>query len=684
MQQEIVGSQAPKKLFSRVAALVLTGASMLSLLSGCGGDTNIRDVLHPTEIQATETVVTEPPATSPPDGDPENISCKGTYTTENFDGNQVVARIEDQELNNNKLNILYRLAVNGYQAEEGQPSPDFSKPLDSQVCELEGDHITWQQYFLQQALDGWSSIQGLERRSHLKMVRNELNFAVDHERHDKYMVDVPVNDTVLYGEDASFRLSRQEKPYMEKLPESMAELAGKKGYSSLQEMVRGEFGPSVTEKDFNDLVYLANYAYLYFISLSYDPKPTDEELGEIMKKMPEAWGSVVDMRHILLISDQASIGEDGKLIADEAGWADTYNQALYVLKLFRNGKRRDEVGFSVYAHDYTRDEGSRLSGGLYTNIHKGQMVKPLDDWLFDPARQPGDTDLVKTDYGWHAVYFSGRRDERIPEAKRIFREQKMQLIMDEIAYNYPVTIEYDKIQLQSFTENQGQLTMSQDLLYADVGHERFPEVPVYIQQDYAKAPYGGFKVSSHGCGISAFAMLSTYMMDEPHTPATLGVQFGHFNGLHGTDMRMFTDAPPELGYYLYKRSGIWQDVEDNLRAGRMTISLQVKGYFTRAGHYLVLSELADDGRVVVRDSNVYNYQRLPEHKLDLFEHKKLLPNCKGFWIYDNKVVTVPSCARCGHPHAKGMPRLFEEGYLCHKCQPAVERRTVFMDLCRMN
>ena len=148
---------------------------------------------------------------------------------------------------------------------------------------------------------------------------------------------------------------------------------------------------------------------------------------------------------------------------------------------------------------------------------------------------------------------------------------------------------------------------------------------------------------------------------------------------------MFTEAPPQLGYFLYKRSGVWKDVEDNLKEGRMAISLQVKGYFTRAGHYLVISELLDDGKVVLRDSNLYNYTRLPEHKEDKFKPQKLLPNNQGFWIYDNKVVTVPNCSRCGDPHQELMPQLFKDNdYVCHKCIPALERRTAFLDLCRFN
>ena len=33
------------------------------------------------------------------------------------------------------------------------------------------------------------------------------------------------------------------------------------------------------------------------------------------------------------------------------------------------------------------------SGGLYTDIYRGQMVSEFEDWCFDPSRQAGDTGI---------------------------------------------------------------------------------------------------------------------------------------------------------------------------------------------------------------------------------------------------------------------------------------------------
>ena len=40
------------------------------------------------------------------------------------------------------------------------------------------------------------------------------------------------------------------------------------------------------------------------------------------------------------------------------------------------------------------------------------MVKPFQDWSLDESRQTGDTGIVKTDYGYHIMYFVGLGDAK--------------------------------------------------------------------------------------------------------------------------------------------------------------------------------------------------------------------------------------------------------------------------------
>ena len=94
----------------------------------------------------------------------------------------------------------------------------------------------------------------------------------------------------------------------------------------------------------------------------------------------------------------------------------TYEQAKEVLDLFNSGDKTED-SFASLAEQYSADTSSvgedatNGGGGLYENIEKGQMVAPFEDWVYDESRQPGDTGIVMTTYGYHVMYFVSRADE---------------------------------------------------------------------------------------------------------------------------------------------------------------------------------------------------------------------------------------------------------------------------------
>ena len=77
-------------------------------------------------------------------------------------------------------------------------------------------------------------------------------------------------------------------------------------------------------------------------------------------------------------------------------------------------KKADEVLAAYLAGEKTKDafealgkENTQDSNVFYNNVHTGKMVKEFEDWLFDSTRKAGDTGIVKTDYGYHIMYFVG-------------------------------------------------------------------------------------------------------------------------------------------------------------------------------------------------------------------------------------------------------------------------------------
>jgi hypothetical protein len=71
--------------------------------------------------------------------------------------------------------------------------------------------------------------------------------------------------------------------------------------------------------------------------------------------------------------------------------------------------KMDKAVFEEYGNLYTED-----SGIFYDNVYKGQMVKEYEDWLFDAVRVEGEISYpepVKTDYGYHIMYYVGNEIE---------------------------------------------------------------------------------------------------------------------------------------------------------------------------------------------------------------------------------------------------------------------------------
>lgn len=114
----------------------------------------------------------------------------------------------------------------------------------------------------------------------------------------------------------------------------------------------------------------------------------------IVKPLYADESQTVNVRHILVMP------EDDTDEADEAAKAKA--DAIYA-KFTSGGS--NVADFKVLAMLYSEDGGSCMMGGIYEGIYEGDMVEEFDDWCFDESRKIGDSAIVKTDYGYHIMYF---------------------------------------------------------------------------------------------------------------------------------------------------------------------------------------------------------------------------------------------------------------------------------------
>lgn len=118
--------------------------------------------------------------------------------------------------------------------------------------------------------------------------------------------------------------------------------------------------------------------------------------------------NTVNVRHILIQPESTTLTEEDEgYDADVAAKKDAAKQKAEELLAQWQAGAATEDSFAALANENSSDTGSNTTGGLYEQVHQGEMVSAFNDWCFDAARKPGDTGIVETDYGYHIMYFVG-------------------------------------------------------------------------------------------------------------------------------------------------------------------------------------------------------------------------------------------------------------------------------------
>lgn len=612
------------------------------LLSGCGTAPAQSEKKETEPVTEVTTEPTEPAPTAPPDGTPGTITEKGSYSG-TVSAAAPVATAGSESLTGAQLQLYYGLEIAAWRTQEREQNPDWELGLDVQLCPMEGEAVTWQQFFLQRALNTWHLHTALVQDSaDAEMILDPYYVRNLYNNYDTYLLDTMPAVAYLYGYDASYKINDLNKAFVDAIPELLTQLGGSDVLAS------DLAGTAATGADLRELAVRLNEAYAYFI-WARKQAMTEEEAVE---------GDTVTFRHVLMIP------EDGNWDACEV-------QAEVLRNTFLSNWLVDEPRFAELANVNSKDEGSRLNGGLYQYVSQGQMNEALDEWLFDPVRAAGDTAVIRSELGVHIVYFSGR--DAAPE-----RSDLSDSILKRVLERFPMEVSYSDICLGEASK-EGAVTASQ-LLYPDIAHEYITDYPLYLQQDFPGAMYGGYPLSGWGCGITTLAMFASYMTDEWLTPPAMAERYGKYCYRSGTDATLITDSAPELGFFLHDKLFDHRVVDQQMKEGYQTMCLQYKGYFTRGGHYLVLRSLYENGDISIRDSNLFNYGKLRPHKDDHFTWNHVGPNAAMYWTFEPKITRIPACWRCGDETGLEAPEgLLLSDYTCGKCLDAMARMEDFLN-----
>ena len=94
----------------------------------------------------------------------------------------------------------------------------------------------------------------------------------------------------------------------------------------------------------------------------------------------------------------------------KAQWDAAKKKADKYLAEYKKGKK-NELSFATLAEEYSDDTestskgSSGMYGGLYDGVSLGQMVPSFEKWATDKSRKYGDTGIVKSDFGYHIMFF---------------------------------------------------------------------------------------------------------------------------------------------------------------------------------------------------------------------------------------------------------------------------------------
>lgn len=214
----------------------------------------------------------------------------------------------------------------------------------------------------------------------------------------------------------------------EALAESVETSIIKSDTSFTQEGMTWLFSNDTKVGDCSTFVDETNYV-IYVVLKTGEPAVSDDELYSV--------------RHILIMPEKAD-GEEaetdtdtdtGQTIYTDEEWAAAEAEAEKILDEYNSGDKT-EYSFALLAEKYSEDTestssgSSGLFGGLYAGTALGTMVPEFEEWSTDASRKYGDVEIVKSDYGYHIMYFVEDTEEYFYNCEQAVITEKEEKFVD--------------------------------------------------------------------------------------------------------------------------------------------------------------------------------------------------------------------------------------------------------------
>ncbi|MBQ5348842.1 MAG: peptidylprolyl isomerase [Phascolarctobacterium sp.] len=149
----------------------------------------------------------------------------------------------------------------------------------------------------------------------------------------------------------------------------------------------------------------------------------------------------VDIRHILIEPEGGTLSEDGQTtVYSDEEWEACRQKAQEVLDTWKAGEATED-SFAALAKEHSAD-GNASEGGIYTGMTvNDNLVEPFKEWIFDESREFGNTDLVKTEFGYHVMFFVGKTYTWSGYCSTKMLQAAMQYEVDTAKEQYPIEVD---------------------------------------------------------------------------------------------------------------------------------------------------------------------------------------------------------------------------------------------------
>ncbi len=268
-------------------------------------------------------------------------------TNDRDNPNDIVAEFMGEQLNNVKLNYYY------YDVYETFASM-YGDQLEAVITYVLQDGETMEDFLVECAINEWAN------NVVLKQMATKDNFI----------------------------LSADAQAQIDSMLSAINEASVAAGFANSDAFIKSLYGKFSSSASYLEHYQDTTYTYMY--KMEYFNEKYDDYLDDLDGLDTFNYS----VRHILFQPADTS---------KDADWKDAENKANEIYQQWLKGEATEE-SFGELAKEHSSD-GSAVYGGLYEDIPEGYMVQPFNDWCLDKSRKPGDHGIVKTEFGYHIMYF---------------------------------------------------------------------------------------------------------------------------------------------------------------------------------------------------------------------------------------------------------------------------------------